>query len=163
MIRAWSEPDPTMNSSSRTRPFAELTFRASETHFVLNNISRSGYLPKIDRILRRNTPRSPNTAPATLNDSHDWFPSHMKPHLQGAEQQASPSNLTNTAPATQDCIPKSKRNCPKTDEVSFAMHDRFEHDPTMIRTRINLTEYCACHQKWHCNITKDCACHEKWN
>ena len=24
-----------MNSSSRTRPFAEVTFRASETHFVL--------------------------------------------------------------------------------------------------------------------------------
>ena len=35
MIRIWSEHDPTMNSSSRTRPFAEVTFRASETHFVL--------------------------------------------------------------------------------------------------------------------------------
>ena len=35
MIRAWSDHDPTMNSSSRTRPFAEVTFRASETHFVL--------------------------------------------------------------------------------------------------------------------------------
>ena len=35
MIRTWSEHDPTMNSSSRTRPFAEVTFRASETHFVL--------------------------------------------------------------------------------------------------------------------------------
>ena len=35
MIRTRSEPDPTMNSSSRTRPFAEVTFRASETHFVL--------------------------------------------------------------------------------------------------------------------------------
>ena len=34
-IRPWSEHDPTMNSSSRTRPFAEVTFRASETHFVL--------------------------------------------------------------------------------------------------------------------------------
>ena len=35
MIRAWSDHDPSMNSSSRTRPFAEVTFRASETHFVL--------------------------------------------------------------------------------------------------------------------------------
>ena len=35
MIRPWSDHDPTMNSSSRTRPFAEVTFRASETHFVL--------------------------------------------------------------------------------------------------------------------------------
>ena len=34
-IRPWSEHDPSMNSSSRTRPFAEVTFRASETHFVL--------------------------------------------------------------------------------------------------------------------------------
>ena len=33
-IRTWSEHDPNMNSSSRTRPFAEVTFRASETHFV---------------------------------------------------------------------------------------------------------------------------------
>ena len=29
------EHDPSMNSSSRTRPFAEVTFRASEMHFVL--------------------------------------------------------------------------------------------------------------------------------
>ena len=37
---------------------------------------------------------SPNTAPATQNESHDWSTSHMKRHLQCAEQQASPSNLT---------------------------------------------------------------------
>ena len=35
MIRPWSDHDPSMNSSSRTRPFVEVTFRASETHFVL--------------------------------------------------------------------------------------------------------------------------------
>ena len=39
-------------------------------------------------------PTSPNTAPATQNESHDWSASHMKRHLQCAEQQASPSNLT---------------------------------------------------------------------
>ena len=74
MIRAWSEPNPTMNSSSRTRAFAELTFCTSETHFVLK-----------------------------ITTFH--------------------------APAIYS----------------------------------NLTEYCACHEKWHCNITKYCACHEKWN
>ena len=37
---------------------------------------------------------SPNTSPATQNDSHDWSASHMERHLQCAEQQASPSNLT---------------------------------------------------------------------
>ena len=44
-----------------------------------------------------------------------------------------PPTSPNTAPATQNCIPKSKRNCPKT--VSFTMRGRFEHDPNPIRTR----------------------------
>ena len=35
-----------------------------------------------------------NTAPARQNDSHDWSASHMKRHLQWAEQQASRSNFT---------------------------------------------------------------------
>ena len=39
-------------------------------------------------------PTSPNTAPATQNDSHAWSSSHMKPHLQCAEQEVSRSNLT---------------------------------------------------------------------
>ena len=37
---------------------------------------------------------SPNTAPATQNECHDWSCSRMKRHLQCAEQQASPSHLT---------------------------------------------------------------------
>ena len=43
---------------------------------------------------RHRPPTSPNTAPATQNDPHDWSSSHMERHLQCAEQQASPSNLT---------------------------------------------------------------------
>ena len=43
---------------------------------------------------RHHPPTSPNTAPATQNESHDSSASHMKRHLQCAEQQASPSNLT---------------------------------------------------------------------
>ena len=43
---------------------------------------------------RHHPPTSPNTAPATQNESHDWSASHMTRHLQCAEQQASPSNLT---------------------------------------------------------------------
>ena len=39
-------------------------------------------------------PTSPNTAPATQNGSRAWLSSHMKRHLQCAEQQVSPSNLT---------------------------------------------------------------------
>ena len=43
---------------------------------------------------RCHPPTSPNIAPATQNDSHDWSFSHMKRHLQCAEQQDSPSNVT---------------------------------------------------------------------
>ena len=39
-------------------------------------------------------PTSPNSAPATQNESHDWSASHMKRHLQCAEQLVSSSNLT---------------------------------------------------------------------
>ena len=39
-------------------------------------------------------PTSPNTAPATQNECHDWATSQMKRHLQCAEQQSTPSNLT---------------------------------------------------------------------
>ena len=154
---------------------------------------------------RHHPPTSPNTAPATQNDSHDWCPSHMTRHLQCAEQQISSSNITkccachakwlassilvtyetlftmrggtgitrqphqilrlprkmtlmidlrhiwnviynarsnshhpppspNTAPATQKCTPKSKRNSPRTVEASIPMRGRFDHDPTTIRT-----------------------------
>ena len=34
-IRLRNAKSPSMHSSSRTRPFAEVAFRASETHFVL--------------------------------------------------------------------------------------------------------------------------------
>ena len=104
-----------------------------------------------------------------------------------------PPTSPNTAPATQNCIPKSKKNLPKTVEASFPMRGRFEHDPTMklqnwTRPFAELTfppsathfvlkitafrapaiypdftEYCACHKKWHSKITKYCACHEKWH
>ena len=43
---------------------------------------------------RHPPPTSPSTAPATQNERHDWSRSRMKRHLQCAEQQASPSNLT---------------------------------------------------------------------
>ena len=39
-------------------------------------------------------PTSPNTAPATQNECHQWSASHMKPHFQCVEQVKSPSNLT---------------------------------------------------------------------
>ena len=42
----------------------------------------------------RHSPNSPNTAPATKNESHDWSLTQMKRYLQCAEQHASLSKLT---------------------------------------------------------------------
>ena len=43
---------------------------------------------------RWHPPTSPNTAPATQSDCHDWSVSHMKRYLQCAQQQVSSSNIT---------------------------------------------------------------------
>ena len=43
---------------------------------------------------RSHPPTSPNTAPATKNESHDWSASHMKCPVQCAKQQGSSSNFT---------------------------------------------------------------------
>ena len=43
-------------------------------------------------------PTSPNTAPATQNESKHWSAWHMKRHLLCAEQAKSPSNLTKYCP-----------------------------------------------------------------
>ena len=49
------------------------------------------------------TTTSPNTAPATQNESHDWSASHMKRRLQCAEQAKSPSNLTKYCACHEIC------------------------------------------------------------
>ena len=84
-IWAWSDHGPTM-IRARTRylapPFAEVTFRALETHFVWSITSRSGYLPQIHQMLplprkvTSDTATSPNIAPATKSDtpaSQNWL------------------------------------------------------------------------------------------
>ena len=83
-------------------------------------------------------PTSPNTAPATKNDSHDWSLSHMKCYLQCAEQTDYRPTSPNTAPATK----------------------RDSHDWSLS----HMKRYLQCaEQHWFpSNITKYCTCHEKW-
>ena len=59
----------------------------NDPHYIWNDIYNA-------RSNRHHPPTSPNTAPATQNESHDWSTSYMKRHLQCAEQQLIPSNLT---------------------------------------------------------------------
>ena len=87
---------------------------------------------------KRQPPTSPNTAPATQSESHDWSASHMKRHLQCAEQQTSPSNF----PKYCACHAKL---------ISWLIHITYETSFTMRGATVNtsnLTKYCACHAKW---------------
>ena len=89
-IRPWSDHDPriynpTIKPSSRTRRFGDLTRPILETilYWKIQHFARR-LSPKISRntapATKSHTPPSPNTAPATQNESHDWSASHMK-HL----------------------------------------------------------------------------------
>ena len=139
---------------------------------------------------RHQPPTSPNTAPATQNESHDWSASHMKRHLQCAEQQASISNLT------KNCAYHAKLHSQILEKLSenswsgisnarpiraWSDHDPSisDHDPTQetqtatrrateatFRTRqeqilLKITTFPA--PAIMPNFTTCCACHEKWH
>ena len=67
---------------------------------------------------RSHPPTSRNTAPATQNDCGDWSASHMKRHLQWAEQQESQSIFTKYCTCHAKWLPSVIR---VTYETSFPM------------------------------------------
>ena len=82
---------------------------------------------------------SPNTAPATQNECHDWGTSQMKRHLQCAEQQSTPSNLTKYCACHAKWPPniwqKFAENSWSGISNARPIRPWSEHDPTMIRPR----------------------------
>ena len=131
----------------------------------------------------QHSPTSPNTAPATQNESHDWCASHMKRHLQCAEQQPTPSNLTKYCACHAKWPPniwqKFAENSWNVISNARPIRDRSEHDPTLktqnwtrsaaegtFRTRqeqilLKITTFPA--PAIIQNFTTCCACHEKWH
>ena len=81
-IQAWSEDNPTIKSSSRTRRFGDLIPVPSRRrilfgkiqHFALRLSLKGNAAPT----MKSDSPTSLNIAPATKNDSHDWSLSEMK-------------------------------------------------------------------------------------
>ena len=59
--------------------------------------------------------------------------SHMKRHLQCAEQRCHDPTSPNTAPPTKNDTARFQRESPKTGETSFPMRSRSEHEPRMMR------------------------------
>ena len=251
MIRPWNCKTEPVRSQSFLFPPRQRILYWKLQHFALRLSTQIS--PNTAPATKSDTARAPNTAPATKSDSDDWSSSHMKRHLQCAEQQDSSSNVTkyctchakwlswvmsvtyetsftmrgatgvihqrhqvlclprkmtlmidvrhiwnviynarsnrhhpptspNTAPATQNCTPKSKKNLPKTVEASFPMRGRFDHDPDMIRPWNCKTEPVRSQSllfpprqrilywklqhfalRLSTDFTEYCTCHEKWH
>ena len=123
---------------------------------------------------RTHPPTSPNIAPATLNDSHDWCPSHMRRHLQCTEQQDSSSNVTKYCTSHVKWLSWLMSVTYATSVTmrgpTGAIHQR--HQVLLLprkMTRIidprdiwNVIYNCAEQQVSYTNVTKYCACHVKW-
>ena len=136
---------------------------------------------------RWHPPTSPNTAPATQNDCHDWSSSHMKRYLQCAEQQVASSNITKYCACHAKWFSKiSETFLQNTWNVNYnarPIRAGSDHDPTMIRewnrhsaTRLATEVTFHAHHRHFVlknttfrapaiipNFTKYCACHEKWH
>ena len=120
-------------------------------------------------------PTSPNTAPARQNESHHWSASHMKRHLQCAEQTESPSNFTKYCACHAKWMSWLIR---LTYETSFTMRRASKvtlqtHQVIAAPARQNESHHwSASHMKRHLqcaeqteppsNFTKYCGCHAKW-
>ena len=121
---------------------------------------------------RWHPPTSPNTAPATPNDS----PKFQKHFSKTDETSITMRDRSETVPrmirAWSENDPRMIRAWNRhsatrlATEVTFhAHHEHFVLKNTTFRAPAiipNFTEYCACHEKWHFNFTKYCACHAKW-
>ena len=116
-IREWSENDPRMIRAGNRPPQPasqpRLLFTPTTSilywkiqHFALRlsfqispntapaTKSDSSTSPNTAPATQSDSSTSPNTAPATQSNCHDWSLSHMKCHLQCAEQPVSSSNIT---------------------------------------------------------------------
>ena len=87
---------------------------------------------------RESPSTSPNTAPATQNNCHQWSASDMKLISNAQSSKSHPATSPNTAPATQnEChdwsCSRMKRHLQCAEQQASPSH---------------LTKYCACRAKW---------------
>ena len=185
-IRAWSEHDPRMKPSVRNPPRNRGYLSRPPRAFCIEkyNISRSGYHSKFHRILRlprkvtlelHQILRLPRKMNLMIDPGHTWNAIY-----NARSNKCHCPNSPNAAPATKNDRPESQRNLLKTDETSFPMRGRSEHDPSMkpsVRNPPRNRGYTfhAHHEHFVLknttfrapaiipNFTEYCACHEKWH
>ena len=124
---------------------------------------------------KRHHPTSPNTAPATQNESRDWSAWHMKRHLQCAEQKEAPSNFTKYCACHANWIASLIRITYATSfpmrgasKVTLQLHQILTQNAShpwsashmkrhfqcveQVKSPSNLTNYCACHKILRCRF-----------
>ena len=94
LILVSHETSSTISGATGVTPQPHQILRLPRKMTVMIDPGHTCKVIYIARSNRHHPPTSPNIAPATQNDTHDWAASHMKRHLQCTEQQASPFNLT---------------------------------------------------------------------
>ena len=132
-------------------------------------------------------PTSPNTAPATQNDCHNWSSSHVKRYFQCAEQPVSSWNISEYcachAKWLSNISKKFLENSWNVISNAGPIRPWSENDPRMIRewnrqsaTRLATEVTFHAHHEHFVlkittfrapaiipNFTEYCACHEKWH
>ena len=130
-------------TSFTVRGATGVTIQPHQIMRLPRKMTRQLYRPHIWNVIsnarsnRCHYPTSPNTAPATKNDSTAFSSSHMKRHFQCAEQQVSLSNLT------KYCACHEKWHCKISKKISNnrwnvisnagTIRPWSDHDPRMIR------------------------------
>ena len=126
----------TYETSFTMRGATGVTIQPYQILRLPRKMTRLLYRPHIWNVIynarsnRCHHPTSPNTAPATQNDSTALSSSHMKRHLHCAEQQVSRFNLT------KYCACQEKWHCKMSKKISknrVKRHFQCGADPTMIR------------------------------
>ena len=113
-------------------------------------------------------PNSPNTAPATKNDSPKFQKHFSKTDETSITMRDRSENDPSWIRAGSELDPSRKPSSATrlATEVTFQdHHEHFVLKNTTFRAPAiipNFTEYCTCHEKWHFNFTEYCACHAKW-
>ena len=110
IIRAWNRHLAPAASETLLVPSWRRILYGKIQHFALRLSPKMS--PNAAPATKSHTPTSPNTAPATQNASHDWSASHMKRHLECAEQAKSTSNLSKYCACHEICKFKTSAETP---------------------------------------------------
>ena len=179
----------TYETSFPMRGATGVTIQPHQILRLPRKMTRLLYRPHIWNVIsnarsnRCHYPTSPNTAPATKNDTARFQRKSPKTGetsfpMRGRSEH-DPSMIR--AWSEHDPTMKTQTAARLASEVTFrAHHEHFLLKNTTFRAQsyiqtftkyfachvkchLNFTKYCACHEKWHLNFTKYCACHEKWH